>query len=144
VLAAYTMPLGPVVLTAAPVFNYQSGLPYQRQRTSLTPIGSPYTYFYDPRGTSRTPSTYELDFSLEAVFRPVGNTQVPLIAGPIELGVRGEIFNVTNQQKVFRSDLISTTPNFNLADPFQYYGQPVSRDALQVPRTYRVSALVRF
>ncbi|HEY6930738.1 MAG TPA: TonB-dependent receptor [Thermoanaerobaculia bacterium] len=144
VLAAYTMPLGPAVITAAPVFNYQSGLPYQRQRTSLTPIGSTYTYFYDPRGVSRTPSTYELDFSLEAVFRPIGNTQVPLVAGPIELGVRGEIFNVTNQQKVFRSDLVSTTPNFNLSNPFQYYGQPVSRDALQVPRTYRVTALVRF
>jgi hypothetical protein len=136
VLAAYTMPLGPVVLTAAPVFNYQSGLPYQRQRTFRTPIGTA-SYFYDPRGSSRTPSTYELDFSLEAVFRPLGGTQVPLIAGPIELGVRGEIFNVTNQQKVFRNDLISLLPD-------QFFGDPVSRDGLQVPRAYRISALVRF
>ena len=136
VLAAYTMPLGPVVLTAAPVFNYQSGLPYQRQRTFRTPIGTA-SYFFDPRGSSRTPSTYELDFSLEAVFRPLGGTQVPLIAGPVELGVRGEIFNVTNQQKVFRNDLLSLLPN-------QFFGDPVSRDALQVPRAYRISALVRF
>jgi carboxypeptidase family protein len=142
--AAYTFPLGFVNLTAAPVFNYQSGLPYQRQRTSLTPIGSTYTYFYDPRGTSRTPSTYQLDFSLEASFLPIGNTSVPLVAGPVELGVRGEIFNVTNQQKVARNDLISLTPNFALSNPFQYFGQPTSRGALQTPRSYRVSAFVRF
>ena len=137
VFAAYTMPLGMVNLTAAPVFNYQTGLPYQRQRTFSVPAGAPATYFFDPRGSSRTPSTYRVDFSLEATFLPIGNTQIPLVTGPVELGVRGEIFNVTNQQKVALNTSISLLPN-------SFFGDPTSRTALQTPRNYRVSAFVRF
>ena len=137
IFAVYSKPLGPVVLTAAPVLNYQSGLPYQRQRTFSVPTGTPATYFFDPRGSSRTPSTYELDFSLEAAFRPLGGTQVPLIAGPVEIAVRGEVYNVTNQQKVALNTGISLLPN-------QFFGDPTTRGALQTPRRYQVSAVVRF
>jgi hypothetical protein len=69
---------------------------------------------------------------------------IPLIVGPLEFGLRGEVFNVTNQQKVARNDQISVTPNFNLANPFQYFGQATSRTALQAPRNYCVSWFVRF
>jgi hypothetical protein len=144
VFASYLFQLGPVNLTAAPVFNYQSGLPYQRQRTSLTPINSTYSYFYDPRGSYRTPSTYRVDFSLDAAFAPMPAGSIPMVTGPLEFGGRVEIFNVTNQQEIARNDRISVTPNFKLADPFQFFGQATSRTALQAPRNYRVSWFVRF
>lgn len=134
---SYTLPLGIVNLTAAPVFVYQSGLPYQRQRAFRNPAGGTYTYFIDQRGSTRLPSTYQVDFALEATFQPLGSTQIPLVAGPLELGIKGEIFNVTNQQQVVRNDRISLLPN-------QFFGAPTSRIALQAPRSYRLTALVRF
>jgi len=137
VFAAYSMLLGPIALTASPVFNFQSGLPYQRQRSFTVPTGATALYFFDPRGSSRTPSTYDIDFSLEAVWQPVGTSAIPMVTGPLQIGVRGEIFNVTNQQKVAYNDRISLLPD-------QFFGAPVSRGALQFPRSYRFSTVVRF
>ena len=125
---AYTLPLSFVAITAAPSVLWESGLPYQRQRTTSSIHGETYTYFYDKRGSSRLPDHYQLDFALEAVFKPWG---------PLEVGVKGEIFNVTNQQPVVSNTLISRLPDAN-------FGLPTSRSALQAPRGYRFTGLVRF
>ena len=124
---AYTLPLSWVAITAAPTFLWQSGLPYQQQR-NFTIHGDTDTYFYTKRGSSRLPNYYELDFALEAVFKPWG---------PIEIGAKGEVFNVTNQQQVIDNARISLVPN-------QFFGAPTSRNALNAPRAYRFTALVRF
>src|SRR5215471_5080828 len=136
--ASYGFQLGPVNLTAAPVFNYQSGVTYQQQRSFRVPTGGTALYFYTPRGSSRTPSTYRVDFSLDAAFAPFPSGSIPMVAGPLELGGRVEIFNVTNQQEISRSDagLVLT--------PGSSFGQASSRTALQAPRNYRVSWFVRF
>jgi hypothetical protein len=135
--AAYTLPLGIVNLTGAPAFSYQTGEPYQQQITFHNPAGGNYNYFLTPRGSSRLPATYELDFALEATFQPLGSTKIPLVTGPLEIGVKGEVFNVTNQQQVFFNNQISLLPN-------QFFGDPTSNNALQSPRSYRLTALVRF
>lgn len=125
---AYTLPLSFVAITAAPSVIWQSGYPYQRQRTASSIHGEFYTYFYDKRGSSRLKDWYQLDFALEAVFKPWG---------PLELGVKGEVFNVTNQQPVISNTLISRLPDAN-------FGLPTSRNALNPPRAYRLTGLVRF
>lgn len=106
--AAYTLPLGFVNLTGAPAFSYQSGEPYQQQITFHNPSGGNSNYLLTPRGSSRLPATYELDFALEATFLPLGaSTKIPFVTGPLEIGVKGEVFNVTNQQQVFFNNQIA-------------------------------------
>jgi hypothetical protein len=134
---SYTFSLPIVNLTAAPVFTWQSGLPYQGQRNFAFPDGTQPAFFYDPRGSLRLPSTYQIDFALEATFKPMGSTSLGIIGGPIELGFKGEVFNVTNKQEVVRNNAIRLTPDANL-------GVPTSRTALQAPRSYRFAGIVRF
>jgi hypothetical protein len=124
---AYTLPFKWVAITAAPSFVWQSGLPYQRQR-NFSINGETDTYFYDKRGSSRTPNNYQLDFALEAVFKPWG---------PIEIGAKGEVFNVTNQQYQLTCTGACLNPTAN-------FGRPTSRNNMQVPRGYRFTALARF
>jgi hypothetical protein len=125
---AYTLPLSFAAITAAPSVIWQSGLPYQRQRSASSIHGETYTYFYDKRGSSRTPNWYQLDFALEAVFKPWG---------PFEIGVKGEVFNVTDQQPVTSNTAISRLPDAN-------FGLPTARGALNAPRAYRLTGLLRF
>jgi hypothetical protein len=126
--SAYTLPLSFANFTFAPTFVWQSGTPYQRQRNFTAPDGTLYPFLYDKLGSSRLDDTYALNFALEATLKPWG---------PIEVGVKGEVFNLTNQQKVIDSNFIRLTPN-------ETFGTPRSRNALQNPRAYRLTALVRF
>jgi hypothetical protein len=118
-----------VAITAAPSFFWQSGFPYQPQRAAVNEvIGTVGNYFFEKRGSHRLPDHYQLDFALEAVFKPWG---------PLELGVKGEVFNVTNAQKQISNVQIRLIPDAN-------FGVPTARTAFQTPRNYRLTALVRF
>jgi hypothetical protein len=131
---AYTLPMKWVAITAAPSFYWQSGLPYQMQR-NFSINGETDIYFYEKRGSHRLPNNYQLDFALEAVFKPWG---------PIEVGVKGEVFNVTNQQYQLTctgSCLNPTNPATALEPTF---GKPTGRGNMQAPRAYRLTALARF
>jgi len=134
---AYTFNLPVVNITAAPSGTIFSGLPYQMQQTYVNPDNTRSTYFYTPRGSSRLPTAYQLNFALEATFKPVGNQGLWLIGGPLELGVKGEVFNLTNQQQQVSNSLISLLPNSN-------FGLPTSRNSFQTPRNYRFTGLIRF
>ena len=134
---AYTFNLPIVNITAAPSGTIFSGLPYQQQQTYGNPDGSRSTYFYTPRGSSRLPTGYQVNFALEATFKPIGNQGLWLIGGPLELGVKGEVFNVTNQQPQISNSLISLLPNSN-------FGLPTSRNSFQAPRNFRFTGLIRF
>jgi hypothetical protein len=125
---AYTLPLRWVAITAAPSAFWQSGLPYQRQRNFQTDNGETDTYFYDKRGSSRLPSHYAVNFALEAVFKPWG---------PIEIGAKGEVFNLTNQQPQISNTSIRLIPDAN-------FGVATTRTSFQSPRSYRLTALLRF
>jgi Carboxypeptidase regulatory-like domain/TonB-dependent Receptor Plug Domain len=124
---AYTLPLKWVAITAAPSAFWQSGLPYQAQR-NFTIHNETDRYFYEKRGSHRLNSYYQVDFALEAVFKPWG---------PLEIGAKGEVFNVTNQQQVIDNTRIRLIPD-------QFFGVPTSRASFQAPRGYRLTALVRF
>ncbi len=138
-LAAYTWNFPIVNVTAAPSFFLQSGAPYQQQRTFLFPDGTRPLYNYTRTGDSRLPTTYQINFALEALFKPFGSGSMGIVGGPLEIGFKGEIFNITNQQQVVRNNSTSITlaPGVN-------YGLPRTRTALQAPRAYRITGLVRF
>ena len=125
---AYTLPLSWVAITAAPAFIWRSGLPYQEQRSTSSLHGYTFTYFFEKRGSHRLPSAYQLDFALEGVFKPWG---------PLEVGVKGEVFNLTNQQPIVDNTRLTLIPGSS-------FGFPTSRNSFQAPRNYRLTALVRF
>jgi Carboxypeptidase regulatory-like domain len=136
VYVAYTWNLPMVNITAAPSGTLASGLPYNEQRSFEFPDGSLAAYYYTPVGSSRLPTSYTLNFALEATFKPFGQGSFWLVGGPIEIGVKGEVFNLTNQQQVVNQDINQT--------PGPTYGLPRSRNALQSPRSFQLTGLVRF
>ena len=125
--AAYTMPFSWVNLTAAPSFTFSSGLPYQAQQV-FNINGDADVYYYTRKGSSRLPNWYTVNFALQADFK---------ILGPVQLGVKGEIQNLTNQQPVVATGGITLLPNEN-------FGEPTSRSAQLAPRHFQFSAFVRF
>ncbi len=127
IFAAYTYPFSFMNLTAAPSFTFTSGLPYQQQQVFNINLDTD-VYYYTQKGSDRLPNWYQLNFALAADFK---------IFGPLELGVKGEIRNLTNQQPVIALGGNSLLPDEN-------YGQPTSRNNLNGPRNYQLSAYVRF
>jgi hypothetical protein len=127
VFGAYTIPFSFMTLTAAPSFTWAEGLTYQQTRL-LQINGDTDTYYDTPQGSSRLKDWYQVNFSLEASL---------LSLRPVELALKADIFNITNQQSVVDANQIVTTPG-------DLFGQPASRGALQAPRAYQFSAVVRF
>ena len=124
---AYTIPFSFMNLTAAPSFTWTDGLTYQETR--LVQINGDTDLYYDtPQGSSRLKDWYQVNFSLEAAFR---------VFNPVELALKADIFNITNQQQTIDANQIVTTPG-------DTFGLPASRGALQAPRAYQFSAVVRF
>jgi hypothetical protein len=127
IFAAYTLPLSIVNITAAPSFTLSSGLPYQAQRT-FNINGDTDVYYYTEKGSSRLPTWYALNFALAADFK---------VFGPLQLGIKGEVLNLTNQQQVVAVGGNSLLPNAN-------FGLPRSRNDLVAPRNYQFSAYLKF
>src|SRR5262245_24200155 len=127
IFAAYTIPLSVVNITAAPSINYFSGLTFQAQRP-LTINGDNNVYYDTPQGSSHLPDWYQLNFSLEATFK---------MFEPLEFAIKGDIFNITNQQPAIDNTKISLFPGEN-------FGQPATRTALNAPRAFQLGAVVRF
>jgi hypothetical protein len=126
VFVAYTMPFSIVNLTAAPSFTFSSGLPYQQQETLNLENGDTDVYYYTKKGSSRFPQWYQLNFALQADFN---------VFGPLQIGVKGEVLNLTNQQQITNG--VSLLPNAE-------FGTPLSRGSLNPPRNYQFSAVVKF
>jgi hypothetical protein len=144
---AYTRSLGPVNLTAGLGGQVVTGLPYTKARTLnvLTPgtttnAGPTVTYFYEQRGSDELPTIYQVDGSLEATFT---------VFRRLELGVKGEVFNITDQQRTRAVDLTTwcnntVNPSASCTTARDQYGKTTARGSFQPPRNYRLTALVRF
>jgi hypothetical protein len=142
VLTAYKLPLRALNVTVSPALLVESGDTFQKQGTLsvLGPDGkangSTVTFFYSQSGASRLPTIYELDLATEATLPVAG----------LELGLKGEVFNITNTQKQIQASSIGFCADATAAcSALQAsYGLGTSRNAFQTPRSYRVTALVRF
>jgi hypothetical protein len=145
---AYTQSVGPVNLALGLGGLFETGVRYQKQRTvnvlfpgTTVNAGPTETYLYEPLGAETTPSIYEIDTSLEATFT---------VWRSIELGLKGEVFNVTNVQRPVTVNNLTwcddaTQPaNSSCSIARATFGSATSRGSFQAPRAYRLTALVRF
>lgn len=143
----YQVGLGPVNLALGVAADWLSGLSYQPQRTVSVLIpgttrnaGPTATYFYEPRGSRRLSSIYNLDASLEATYR---------IFRDVEVGLKGEAFNFTDQQEQITVSNTTfctntTNPSASCNTARKNFGTATTRGAFQTPRSFRLTALVRF
>jgi hypothetical protein len=151
---AYARSVGPVNLAVGLGGLVSSGIHYQKQRTVnvlipncvITPTrtcngGPTEVYYYDARGNETTPSIYQVDASLEATFT---------VWRSIEVGLKGEIFNVTDQQRQVAvnnanwCDDTSSTASAACTAARATFGTGTARASFQAPRAYRLTALMRF
>jgi hypothetical protein len=146
--AAYAQSVGPVNLALGLGGSVTSGIHYQKQRTvnvlipgTTTNGGPTQTFLYDARGNEVTPTIYEIDTSLEATFS---------VWRTVELGLKAEVFNITNVQKAVT---VSNTTwcgdttqaaGSSCAVSRALFGTATARSAFQAPRAYRFTALLRF
>lgn len=145
---AYVQSVGPVNLALGLGGTIVSGVRYQKARTlnvlipgTTTNSGATDTFLYDQLGTEVTPTIYQVDASLEATFT---------IWRSVEMGIKGEVFNVTDQQKQTAADLTTwcgdataaVTSSCGLARA--NFGKATARGSFQSPRAYRLTALLRF
>jgi len=145
---AYVQPIGRVNLALGLGGSFQTGIHYQQQRSlnvlipgTTSNSGLAETYFYDARGSLTTPSIYQIDGSLEATFT---------VWSTIEVGVKGEVFNITNMQR--QTNVNNTTwcgdatagPTTSCGISRATFGTATARSAYQAPRAYRLTTLVRF
>ncbi|MGH9364777.1 MAG: hypothetical protein ACRD1B_05870, partial [Thermoanaerobaculia bacterium] len=125
-----------------------TGVRYAKARTlnvlypgTTTNAGPTTTWFYEPRGSRATPTIYQIDTSLETTFT---------VWRTVELGLKGEAFNVTNQQKATNvnnttwCDDTSATASASCVTARNTFGTTTSRGSYQTPRGYRLTALLRF
>ncbi|HSN68914.1 MAG TPA: TonB-dependent receptor, partial [Thermoanaerobaculia bacterium] len=142
-LGSYAMNLGPVSLTFGGAGYFNSGANYSKTSSVrvLYPDGSQssesYTYYYEGRGSDRLQDVWQLDGSVEATWN---------FFQDFEFGVKGEIFNLTDNQ----DPIATTTQSWTNADTAagattrSRHGAQTARTHFQGPRTYRVTGLIRF
>jgi Carboxypeptidase regulatory-like domain/TonB-dependent Receptor Plug Domain len=143
---AYVRTFGKFNLAAGALFESASKRRYEKVRpvNVLTPgtlnnFGPTATYFYNERGSDPVPGLqWTLDNSVEVTWQGPQRTQV---------GFKGEVFNVTNQEAKIISNntaFCGTTANAGCATAVANYGKAGARGSFQTPRTFRMSAIFRF
>jgi hypothetical protein len=164
--AGYTFDLGPAVLSASLLHNFDSALPYSiagpinLTRYSGAPANPGYAtipnglYYFSGRGELRADDIHSTDLALRTSFR----------TGAFEWFAQGDLLNAFNRDGIADPQRLGTTVNtaansttllpfdprtetpvagthYQLASNF---GQPLNDLAYQRPRTVRVSLGVRF
>ena len=143
---AYVRPVGPFNLAIGGLFEAVSKRRYEKTRPvnvlvpgTLSNLGPTATYFYNERGSDPIEGLqWFLDNSLELTWRGPARTQV---------GIKGEVFNVTNREAKIVSNntaFCGSTATAACATAVDNYGKAAARGSFQTPRTYRISAIFRF
>jgi hypothetical protein len=147
VQTAYTFDIGPVSLTTGLAGEAISGQNYTPSRTLtvINPVtgkttGNTVTYFYTSRGADHLPGYAFADASLEATWR---------VYKTAEFGFKGEAFNVTdmqNQTAVNNTTYCANTtnPSASCSTARARFGTATARGSFYAPRSFRLTALVRF
>ena len=144
--AAYVRPVGPVNLAIGALAESISKRRYEKVRAmnvllpgTLVNAGPTATYFYNERGSDPVPGMeWYVDGSFEATWRGPSTSQ---------LGLKAEVFNVTNQEAKIISNntaFCGTTTNAACATAVDNYGKAGARTSFQTPRRFRFSLIFRF
>ena len=158
----YQLPTRWGSLAGAVLQSYDSGVPYDAaqfidpsalvQNPGYVEPPSNVIYFFTKPGSFRTEDITRTDLALTVTFRLVRN---------VELFVRPDVLNVFNEKGVTAVDVSVLTsrqsPQLRPFNPFtetpvrgvhyelaSTFGKPMSAADYQIPRTFRVSAGVRF
>jgi hypothetical protein len=142
---AYSMMMGRFSVTTGFVGSIISKATYTPTRSvnvllpgTLSSSGQTLTYFYAPRGTDRIAGLAKnLDLSLEAT-RSAGRGQ---------FGMKLDVFNVLNTEDkigVNNTAWCASTATAACQSAVAAYGTATTRGSFQVPRTYRVTFLIRY
>ena len=157
----YELPVRRVHLAAAVLESYDSGLPYEAvgmidprpyvQNPGYIQPPSAVRYFFTKPGSFRTDDITRTDLALTCTISLFRNA---------ELFVRPEVLNLFNEQGVIAGDRTVRTARNGQFSPFNpfterpvrgvhyelasTFGKPTSAADYQLPRTFRVSAGVRF
>ena len=149
-------------LAAALLQSYDSGVPYDEtgfinssmfvQNPGYAEPPNTAVYFFTRPAAYRTDDITRTDLALTVTFRPFRN---------VEIFVRPDVLNVFNEKGVVAVDVSVLTalnsPVFQQFDPFNEtpvrgvhydlastFGRPTSGADYQLPRTFRISAGLRF
>jgi hypothetical protein len=142
----YVRPIGPVTLSLGALGEALSKRRYEKVRSvnvllpgTQTNAGPTATYFYNERGTDQLDGLqWFFDNSIELTWRGPSTTQV---------GVKGEIFNVTNREDKIANNNTAwcgATANAACQTAVDSFGKATARGSFQTPRQYRISAIFRF
>ena len=121
IFGSYRLPLRRLGLTLGSVLRFDSGVPYEA--TAGDDFG---VRFFTRRGEFDLPDVFQWDLSLLFDMRS---------RGPLDLELKAEVFNLTNERQTLAAESRAETGFFGLA--------PSIAD-LQAPRSYRLSLGLRF
>lgn len=143
---SYRKPLGPIDLTAGVVGAATSKTTFSRTRTvsvllpgTTTASGQTQTFNYEGVGSERVDGLLVVaDFSLEGSYRAAARSEV---------GVKFETFNLFNNEEkiaVNNTTWCNATAGASCVAARDAFGKATARASFQAPRTFRISAFVRF
>lgn len=143
--ASHQRDIGRATLSVGGVAYALGGMHFSKTRTLnvLTPgtagdAGPTHTWYYEGAGSDRGRTLAQLDLSSE-VAAPVAGVTV---------AIRGEVFNVTDRQAAIVANNVAWCgdPNGSAAclSARDTFGASTTRTAFQSPRSFRLTALVRF
>ncbi len=121
VFGNYQIPFERLLISLGSALRYTDGVPYQAER-----FEEAGRRFLTPRGSERLPGVLQLDLAANFDVR---------LASELELELKAEIFNLTDEQEALAAESLLDTGLF---------GRPRTINALQRPRSYRFSIGLRF
>ncbi len=121
VFGTYQIPFGRSLVSLGSSMRYRDGVPFQRERDDQFGVR-----FLTPRGSERLSGTFQWDISADLAVK---------VLRELELEVRAEIFNLTNDSQQLAAD--------SEVD-FGRFGLPRTVRDLQAPRSYRLTLGLRF
>jgi hypothetical protein len=151
-LGSYVRPIGPVSLSLGAQSELLSKFRYEKTRTlnvlrpgTTTNAGPTATYFYNERGADPVEGMeWYLDTAVEATWR---------IAGTNQVGLKTEIFNITNRQEKLRSNNVvwcGSAAGTGCQAAIDNFGKATARTSYRggltgtFPRAFRFSLIYRF
>lgn len=142
----YVRPIGRFTLSLGALGEALSKRRYEKVRAmnvllpgTLTNAGPTATYFYNERGSDPVSGLqWFVDNSIELTWRGPSTSQV---------GIKGEIFNVTNREDKIANNNTAwcgSTANAACQTAVDSFGKATARGSFQTPRQYRISMIFRF
>jgi hypothetical protein len=143
---AYTRSFGRMKVVAGALYEATSKVTFSKLRTvnvlrpgTTANAGPTATYYYEPFGSERIDGlTWKIDTGFDLLWRLQSRT---------EAGFKAEVFNLTNnEEKIAQNSEVwcNTGTPAACATALSTWGKATARGSFRLPRSFRVSAILRF